>query len=225
MKIKRFSLLAGIAALVTVGSVYATWDYITGGNIEGADTTLGVEITTKTETTGVAGALSFTETPTLTIDHAGDYVPVLDVDDDEDSDDSVLGAFKEVGQELKEAFISSKKGSKHFDFEEYLYRYSEKIEEYIMPDIESAIENFNNAMAAQETPVTPVAEAPVAVASVASSEEIECPSCHTKLAANAKFCPECGNKIEAKKPAFCTECGEPITPGSKFCSSCGTKIG
>ena len=154
-----------------------------------------------------------------------DGVPVLDVDDDEDSDDSVLGAFKEVGQELKEAFISSKKGSNHFDFDEYLYRYSEKIEEYIMPDIDSAIESFNSAMAAQETTATPVAETPVAVASAASSEEIECPNCHTKLAANAKFCPECGNKVEAKKPAFCTECGEPINPGSKFCSSCGTKIG
>ena len=154
-----------------------------------------------------------------------DGVPVLDVDDDEDSDDSVLGAFKEVGQELKEAFISSKKGSNHFDFDEYLYRYSEKIEEYIMPDIDSAIESFNSAMAAQETTATPVAETPVAVASAASSEEIECPNCHTKLAANAKFCPECGNKVEAKKPAFCTECGEPINPGSKFCSSCGAKIG
>lgn len=154
-----------------------------------------------------------------------DGVPVLDVDDDEDSDDSVLGAFKEVGQELKEAFISSKKGSNHFDFDEYLYRYSEKIEEYIMPDIDSAIESFNSVMAAQEATATPVAETPVAVASAASSEEIECPNCHTKLAANAKFCPECGNKVEAKKPAFCTECGEPINPGSKFCSSCGTKIG
>ena len=154
-----------------------------------------------------------------------DGVPVLDVDDDEDSDDSVLGAFKEVGQELKEAFISSKKGSNHFDFDEYLYRYSEKIEEYIMPDIDSAIESFNSVMAAQDATATPVAETPVAVASAASSEEIECPNCHTKLAANAKFCPECGNKVEAKKPAFCTECGEPINPGSKFCSSCGTKIG
>lgn len=154
-----------------------------------------------------------------------DGVPVLDVDDDEDSDDSVLGAFKEVGQELKEAFISSKKGSNHFDFDEYLYRYSEKIKEYILPDIDSAIESFNSAMAAQETTATPVAETPVVVASAASSEEIECPNCHTKLAANAKFCPECGNKVEAKKPAFCTECGEPINPGSKFCSSCGTKIG
>ena len=103
-----------------------------------------------------------------------DGVPVLDVDDDEDSDDSVLGAFKEVGQELKEAFISSKKGSNHFDFDEYLYRYSEKIEEFIMPDIDSAIESFNSAMAAQETTATPVAETPVAVASAASSEEIEC---------------------------------------------------
>lgn len=154
-----------------------------------------------------------------------DGVPVLDVDDDEDSDDSVLGAFKEVGQELKEAFISSKKGSNHFDFDEYLYRYSEKIEEYIMPDIDSAIESFNSVMAAQEATATSVAETPVAVASAASSEEIECPNCHTKLAVNAKFCPECGNKVGAKKPAFCTECGEPINPGSKFCSSCGTKIG
>ena len=31
-----------------------------------------------------------------------DGVPVLDVDDDEDSDDSVLGAFKEVGEQFKE---------------------------------------------------------------------------------------------------------------------------
>jgi len=136
-----------------------------------------------------------------------DGVPVLDVDDDEDSDDSVLGAFKEVGQELREAFISSKKGSNHFDFDEYLYRYSEKIEEYIMPDIVSAIENFNNAMAAQDTPAAPavetsVASAPVASAPVVATEEIECPNCHTKLAANAKFCPECGNKMEAKKHSF-----------------------
>lgn len=154
-----------------------------------------------------------------------DGVPVLDVDDDEDSDDSVLGAFREVGQELKEAFISSKKGSNHFDFDEYLYRYSEKIEEYIMPDINSAVENFKNTMATQDAPVATVAETQVGVAPAVASEEIECPNCHTKLGANAKFCPECGNKIEIKKPAFCSECGEPINPGSKFCPSCGTKIG
>ena len=155
-----------------------------------------------------------------------DGVPVLDVDDDEDSDDSVLGAFKEVGQELREAFISSKKGSNHFDFDEYLYRYSKKIEEYVLPDIDSAIENFTNSMAVQETPATPVTETPVAVATpIATAEEIECPNCHTKLNANSKFCLECGNKFEIKKPSFCTECGEPVNPGSKFCANCGSKIG
>ena len=79
MKIKRFSLLAGLATLVTVGSVYATWDYITGGNIEGDSATLGVTITEKTESTGLAGSVDFTSVPVLTIDHAGDYVPTLGI--------------------------------------------------------------------------------------------------------------------------------------------------
>lgn len=37
-----------------------------------------------------------------------DGVPVLDIYE-ESSDDSLLGAFKKVGQELKETFVSSKK--------------------------------------------------------------------------------------------------------------------
>ena len=152
-----------------------------------------------------------------------DGVPVLDIDDDEDSDDSVLGAFKEVGQELKEAFISSKKDSKHFDFDEYMYRYEEKLEEYIIPDINVAIESFKSAMAAQEPTATATA-APVVAPTEASTEQIACSNCGTMLSANSKFCPECGNKIEIKKPSFCTECGEPITEGSKFCSGCGKKL-
>ncbi len=158
-----------------------------------------------------------------------DGVPVLDIDDDEDTDDSLLGAFKEVGQELKEAFISSKKSSSHFDFDEYLYRYDEKIEEYTMPDVDSAIENFKNAMSVQETPAaTEAVSAPVASAapaeSAAASEEIGCPNCGTKMPASSKFCPECGNKIEIKKPAFCTQCGEAVIEGSKFCASCGASL-
>lgn len=152
-----------------------------------------------------------------------DGVPVLDIDDDEDSDDSVLGAFKEVGQELKEAFISSKKDSKHFDFDEYMYRYEEKLEDYIIPDINGAIESFKSAMAAQE-PTTTATAAPVATPAEVSAEQIVCSNCGTMLNANSKFCPECGNKIEIKKPSFCTECGEPITEGSKFCSGCGKKL-
>ena len=162
-----------------------------------------------------------------------DGVPVLDIYEDDDSDDSVLGAFKEVGQELKEAFISSKKGSKKFDFDEYLYRYDEKIDDFVMPDVNSAIENFKSTMATQEAPVAPAnpAVAPSAAPAVAApvatnttTEEIECPNCGTKLGANSKFCLECGCKIEIKKSAFCIECGEALAPGAKFCASCGTKV-
>ena len=154
-----------------------------------------------------------------------DGVPVLDIDD-EDYDDSLLGAFKEVGQELKEAFISSKKSTTHLDFDDYLYRYDEKIEEYVMPDIDTAMESFKNAMAVQEQPTTPeVANTSAAPASAEiSSEEIKCPNCNTMMSANSKFCPECGNKVEIKKPSFCIECGQPIIEGSKFCANCGSKI-
>lgn len=155
-----------------------------------------------------------------------DGVPVLDIDDDEDSDDSLLGAFKEVGQELKEAFISSKKSTTHFDFDDYLYRYDEKLEEYIMPDIDSAIESFKNAMSVQEAPANlEVFNTSVVAASAeASPEEIVCPNCATKVKSNSKFCPECGNKIEIKKPSFCTQCGEPVVEGAKFCANCGASL-
>ena len=48
-----------------------------------------------------------------------------------------------------------------------------------------------------------------------------CPQCNAPLAANAKFCPECGAKLLEKK--FCAECGAALTPGVKFCPECGTK--
>lgn len=157
-----------------------------------------------------------------------DGVPVLDIDDDEDSDDSLLGAFKEVGQELKEAFISSKKSSTYFSFEDYLSRYEEKIGDCIMPDIDSAIETFKNAMAAQEVvvaqPVANTVMTPPPIPTSNASDKIECPNCGTMLDANAKFCLECGSKIEIKKPAFCSECGEALAPGAKFCSGCGYKV-
>jgi uncharacterized OB-fold protein len=57
-----------------------------------------------------------------------------------------------------------------------------------------------------------------------TEEIIVCPNCGTKLVANAKFCLECGNKIEVKKSTFCSECGETLQPGAKFCSSCGKKV-
>ncbi len=154
-----------------------------------------------------------------------DGVPVLDIDDDEEGDTSLLGAFREVGQEFKEAFVSSKKSEKHIDFNRYLYRYSEKIKEQSMPDVASAIENFTNAMASQEVQDTTVSETSVETTALQSaSDEIECSNCRIMLKANTKFCPECGTKIVVKKSFFCTECGEPVNPSKKFCANCGAKI-
>lgn len=157
-----------------------------------------------------------------------DGVPVLDIDDDEDSDDSLLGEIKELGQELKEEFISSKKSSTYFSFEDYLRRYKEKLDDYIMPDIDSSIENFKNAIAEQEVTVsqpslnTEMTPPPIQTNEV--SDKIECPNCGTLVDRNAKFCLECGSKIEIVKTAFCSKCGGALVPGSKFCSGCGNKV-
>jgi len=49
-----------------------------------------------------------------------------------------------------------------------------------------------------------------------------CPKCEAPLAKNAKFCPECGEKI--KTESFCKECGAKLAATAKFCAECGTKI-
>jgi len=49
-----------------------------------------------------------------------------------------------------------------------------------------------------------------------------CPKCNAPLQKNAKFCPECGAKIQDKK--HCTECGAELAAGVKFCAECGHKI-
>ena len=48
-----------------------------------------------------------------------------------------------------------------------------------------------------------------------------CPKCNAPLENNAKFCPECGTKIQAE--AHCTQCGAILKPGVKFCGECGAK--
>ena len=55
-----------------------------------------------------------------------------------------------------------------------------------------------------------------------SSSDKKCPSCKANLPQNAKFCPECGQKLNAKK--FCSQCGAEINTIAKFCPECGNKI-
>lgn len=49
---------------------------------------------------------------------------------------------------------------------------------------------------------------------------MECPKCHHQNPTEAKFCLECGAKLEL----LCPKCGIKLPSGSRFCMECGTKI-
>ena len=113
-----------------------------------------------------------------------DGVPVLDVEDD--AEESVLGAFKEVGRELRSAFIASPKASKHFDFEDYMCRYEEQLDDFVMPDIDSAIASFRNVTSVRESssaaPQTKTVVCPCCGANLTGSSTLgECEYCGTAL--------------------------------------------
>jgi ribosomal protein L40E len=151
-----------------------------------------------------------------------DGVPVLKLSEE---DDSLLGQLNEVREEFRAIFVSSKKSASYFNFEEYLERHKEKIEEYTIPDVMGAISSFENAMALLEVQSSATENTNVVSTSATTgTEHVECTVCHAKLSATAKFCPECGNKIESKKPSFCIKCGASLASGANFCGECGTKV-
>ena len=50
---------------------------------------------------------------------------------------------------------------------------------------------------------------------------MQCARCHHDNAVGAKFCGECGARLEAG----CAACGTPNPPGNKFCHECGVALG
>jgi membrane protease subunit (stomatin/prohibitin family) len=50
--------------------------------------------------------------------------------------------------------------------------------------------------------------------------QVDCVKCGAKLREGAKFCSECGSTQEKAK---CSNCQAEIAPGAKFCPECGTK--
>lgn len=55
--------------------------------------------------------------------------------------------------------------------------------------------------------------------------KVTCPKCGNSLPTNAKFCLECGTKIEnlAENEMICPECGKKTAKG-KFCMECGASL-
>ena len=52
--------------------------------------------------------------------------------------------------------------------------------------------------------------------------KIKCPVCGAECPPEAKFCRNCGTKLEQK--AFCKSCGAELVPGAKFCRNCGAAV-
>jgi RNA polymerase subunit RPABC4/transcription elongation factor Spt4 len=73
---------------------------------------------------------------------------------------------------------------------------------------EIALRNVNNA--------TPQEPAPK------DTHSPRCSACGSSLPPNAKFCPECGEKVLPPGMTICQECGELVDQG-KFCTECGCK--
>lgn len=55
-----------------------------------------------------------------------------------------------------------------------------------------------------------------------NSVKIRCLECNALNDENAKFCSNCGAKLE--KVRVCPECGKKLEKNAKFCSNCGKKI-
>lgn len=51
-----------------------------------------------------------------------------------------------------------------------------------------------------------------------------CPKCGSPVAAGAKFCANCGEKMVDPNTVICPSCNNPVPKGTKFCPECGTKL-
>jgi len=49
-----------------------------------------------------------------------------------------------------------------------------------------------------------------------------CGKCNVRLVPGAKFCLECGAKVN--EVLACVGCGEKLPPNAKFCLNCGNKV-
>lgn len=57
-----------------------------------------------------------------------------------------------------------------------------------------------------------------------SGNNVACPKCGSNNTASAKFCNDCGAKLEAAEQSVpCVKCGSPLQAGAKFCNECGAK--
>ena len=57
-----------------------------------------------------------------------------------------------------------------------------------------------------------------------SPQSVACPHCKAMNAAGAKFCGECGEKMQAPSSLVCTNCQAELSSNANFCGQCGQKV-
>lgn len=127
-----------------------------------------------------------------------------DIDEDENSsedDDSLLGAFKEVGEEFKDVGI------------ELADAFGIKLKKK------------------NKSKKTDNGKANVKTATILPHQGIKCATCGKVLGAGSRFCPACGASVRAKESEkiaqqgrICPVCGKKLDPSLRFCTECGTDL-
>jgi len=88
----------------------------------------------------------------------------------------------------------------------------------------NSAESSNPASASKSTVAKPVPVIGPSSKKDLNSDMITCAACGQEIAANYKFCPECGaNPKPVPDTINCAACGQEIAAGSKFCPECGEK--
>ncbi len=85
---------------------------------------------------------------------------------------------------------------------------------YMMVD---AVQQGSQQPSPGAIPAAPAAEA------VPAANTVPCPKCNAPNPSEAKFCRNCGNKMQAGK-ITCNKCGMEVPANSKFCLECGQRL-
>jgi len=72
--------------------------------------------------------------------------------------------------------------------------------------------------APQAPQAAPPPAAPAPAPQQTGGATVACGNCQAEVRVGAKFCGECGNKMQK----HCTECNASLSPTAKFCGECGT---
>jgi membrane protease subunit (stomatin/prohibitin family) len=132
-------------------------------------------------------------------------------------------AFLQAGQKIKPNFVQCPRCST-WVCRKNCWNQARGLCKNCAPDLAVEISATQSARALDkiQSDVTVDADDAAVIGGVGTAKvRASCPNCNAPLAANAKFCPECGYKLQEKK--FCAECGAALTAGAKFCPECGAK--